>query len=228
MRVATRGLRAFVRAGGDLLDPDWVESVRDELKWLGGALGSVRDLDVLVEHLAPEVESLGDDREQGRKLLRTLERSRRTARRRLIAALDSERYFALPDTLEQPVATIADAPTLEEILAAEHKRLRKAVQTLDDASTDEELHAVRIHVKRARYAAELSGAGAYVKAAKALQDVLGEHQDAVVAAERLRDLATRMPDTALAASRLVERERMRALRGRDEWRSAWKKLAKAA
>ena len=142
--------------------------------------------------------------------------------------LDSDRYFALLDTLEQPVATIADAPTLEEIHAAEHKRLRKAVKTLDDASADEELHAVRIHVKRARYAAELSGAGAYVTAAKALQDVLGEHQDAVVAAERLRDLATRMPDAALAAGRLIEREHVRALRGRDEWRSAWKKLAKTA
>ena len=86
-----------------------------------------------------------------------------------MAVLDSDRYFALLDTLEQPVQTIADAPALEEIRAAEHKRLRKAVKTLDDASADEELHAVRIHVKRARYAAELSGAGAYVTAAKALR-----------------------------------------------------------
>ena len=202
MRVATRRLRAFLRAGSGLLDPEWVEPVREELKWLGGSLGPVRDLDVLVEHLAAEVESLGDDRADGRKLLRTLERSRRTARRKLIAALDSDRYFALLDTLEQPVATIADAPTLDEIHAAEHKRLRKAVRALDDASSDEELHAVRIHVKRARYSAELSGADAYVKAAKALQDVLGEHQDAVVAAERLRQLAQRMPDTAVAAGRL--------------------------
>ena len=46
-----------------------------------------------------------------------------------------------------------------------------------------------------------------------LQDVLGEHQDAVVAAERLRDLATRMSDTALAAGRLIEREQARARRG---------------
>jgi hypothetical protein len=53
-------------------------------------------------------------------------------------------------------------------------------------------------------------------------------QDAVVAAERLRDLAKRMPDTALAAGRLVEREQTRARRGRDEWRSAWKRLAKTA
>ena len=131
--------------------------MRRELKWLGGALGTVRDLDVLVEHLTAEVESLGGDQVPRRKLLRTLERSRRTARRKLVALLDSDRYFALLDTLEQPVATIADTPTLEEIHAAEHKRLRKAVKTLDDASADQELHAVRIHVKRARYAAELAG-----------------------------------------------------------------------
>ena len=56
MRVATRRLRAFQRAGSELLDPEWSESVRDELKWLGGALGTVRDLDVLVEHLTAEVE----------------------------------------------------------------------------------------------------------------------------------------------------------------------------
>ena len=219
---------AFLRAGGELLDPEWADPVREELAWLGGALGPVRDLDVLVEHLAAEVESLGDDRQSGRKLVRTLERSRRTARRRLIAALDSDRYFALLDRLEQPVATIADEPTLAEIHAAEHKRLRKAVKALDDASHDQELHAVRIHVKRARYAAELAGFANYVEAAKVLQDVLGEHQDAVVAAERLRDLATRMPDTALAAGRLIEREQARARRGRDEWRVAWTKLAKTA
>ena len=228
MRVATRRLRAFLRAGSELLDPAWAEPVREELTWLGGALGPVRDLDVLAERLTAEVESLGEDRPRGRKLLRTLERRRRTARRRLMAVLCSDRYFALLDTLERPVATIADSPTLAEIHAAEHKRLRKAVKTLDDASPDEELHAVRIHVKRARYAAELAGAGNYVQAAKVLQDVLGEHQDAVVAAERLRELAARMPDTELAAGRLIEREHARAVRGRDEWRPAWKKLAKTA
>ena len=228
MRVATRRLRAFLRAGSELLDPEWAEPVREELKWLGGVLGPVRDLDVLTEHLTPEIESLGDDRAHGRKLLRTLERYRRTARRKLIAALGSDRYFALLDTLEQPVATIAEAPTLEEIRVAEHQRLRKAVQELDDASPDEELHAARIKVKRARYAAELSGRAEYVKAAKVLQDVLGEHQDSVVATEQLRDLAKRMPDTALAAGRLIEREHARGVRGRDEWRPAWKKLTKTA
>ena len=83
-------------------------------------------------------------------------------------------------------------------------------------------------MKRARYAAELLGSDAYVKAAKTLQDVLGEHQDAVVAEERLRALATRQPAGAIAAGRLVERERARAARCRDGMGLAWKRLAKQA
>ncbi len=228
MRVATRRLRAFLRAGHELLDPAWAEPLREELKWLGGQLGPVRDLDVLIQHLTAELESLGPDEEAGLELVRALRRERRKARRRLLAALDGERYFGLLDALDRPAVTIAEAPTVEEIQAGEHRRLRKAVGRLSTESAADELHAVRIKAKRARYAAELAGDTAYVKAAKILQDVLGEHQDAVVAAERLRVLAARMPDAALAAGRLVERERERAERGRREWRTAWKRLAKAA
>ena len=137
-----------------------------------------------------------------------------------------ERYFALLDALERPFATVADEPSLDEIHAAEHKRLRKAVGALAPDSPDEELHAARIKVKRARYAAELEGDKPYVEAAKRLQDVLGEHQDAVVAIAKLRDLAARMPDAAVAAGRLIEREHDRAGRGRDAWRTSWKQLAK--
>ena len=228
MRVATRRLRAFLRAGRDLLDPAWADPVRPELKWLGGELGAVRDLDVLIERLAEEVESLGPDASEGRKLLRALVGERRKSRRALLAALDSERYFALLDAVDRPVATIAEEPSLEEIRAAEHRRLRKAVKALRADSANEELHQARIKVKRARYAAELSGAEAYVKAAKVLQDVLGEHQDAVVAEERLRALAARQPAAAIAAGRLVERERSRAANSREEWRRAWKRLSKTA
>jgi CHAD domain-containing protein len=226
MRVATRRLRAFLRAGSELLDPAWAETVREELRWLGGALGPVRDLDVLIEHLTPEIESLGADLPAGRTLLRTLEREHRSARGKLLKALDSTRYFALLDALERPISTVAETPTLAEIHAAEHEKLRKAVGALGPESPDEELHAARIKVKRARYAAELVGARKYVAAAKGLQDVLGEHQDAVVAQERLRALAARLPAAAVAAGRLVEREQVRAERGRDEWRAAWKRLAK--
>jgi CHAD domain-containing protein len=226
LRVATRRLRAFLRAGSDLLDPETAEPLRGELRWLGTVLGPVRDFDVLIEHLAGELSSLAGDEAEGGKLVRTLGRSRRSARRRLLAALDSQRYFALLDALERPFATVADEPSLDEIHAAEHKRLRKAANALTPDSPDEELHAVRIKVKRARYAAELEGNKPYVQAAKRLQDVLGEHQDAVVAIKQLRELAGRMPDTALAAGRLIEREEERARRNRVAWKASWKRLAK--
>ena len=56
MRVAVRRLRAILRASRALFDPAWVDRLRDELDWLGGRLGLVRDLDVLhayhvVEHV---------------------------------------------------------------------------------------------------------------------------------------------------------------------------------
>ena len=232
-RVATRRLRAFLRAGRELLDPEWAEPLREELRWLGGALGPVRDLDVLIDHLAAEVASLGADVRAGRRLLTLLERDRRAARKKLARALVSERYFRLLDLLERPALTVseqavAEGVTLEQIQAAEHRNLRKAVRALTHESTDAELHEARIKTKRARYAAELAGDGAYVKSAKVLQDVLGEHQDAIVAAERLRELGARAPEASLAAGRLLEREHQRAAERRTDWSRAWKKLARAA
>ena len=225
LRVATRRLRAFLRAGRDLLDPDAAEPLREELRWLGSSLGPVRDLDVLAEHLQDAIRQLGPDLPEGRKLLRTLERRRRSARRRLLSALESPRYYALLDAVERPFATVADEPSLAEIKAKEHKKLRTAVKALGPDPSDGELHATRIRAKRARYAAELQGDEAYVREAKKLQDVLGEHQDAVVATVALRDLARRMPDAAVAAGRLIEGEVLRARRRRTEWKPAWKRLA---
>ncbi len=90
---------------------------------------------------------------------------------------------------------------------------------------DWELHRVRKLGKRARYAAELVSRKEFVREAKALQDVLGEHQDAVVAAERLRELAAgATPGQAVAAGRLVERELERRAVARATWREAWQRL----
>ena len=54
MRVATRRLRSDLRTFRPLLDPDWSESLRDELNWLGAVARRVRDLDVLLERLRHE------------------------------------------------------------------------------------------------------------------------------------------------------------------------------
>jgi len=80
---------------------------------------------------------------------------------------------------------------------------------------------VRIRAKRARYAAELAASEQpgrrlkrYVDALKDLQDVVGDHQDSVVAEERLRHIAR--AKTAVAAGRLIERERERRAVRRTE------------
>ena len=63
-----------------------------------------------------------------------------------------------------------------------------------------------------------------------LQDVLGEHQDACVAQQRVRQLLSQQPDTDLAfvAGRLVEREEVRRAARRDQWRAAWQDVDAAA
>ena len=82
------------------------------------------------------------------------------------------------------------------------------------------MHRLRIAGKRARYAAELAAlpddrqGQAFIRAAKDLQDVLGAHQDAVVAEERLRALAAGADSAvAVAAGRLVEQEAVNAAPG---------------
>ena len=65
-------------------------------------------------------------------------------------------------------------------------------------------------------------------AAKQLQDILGEHQDAVVAEERLRTWAASSPDGGFVAGRLVERERARKAVARASWPACWAELQRAA
>jgi hypothetical protein len=55
--------------------------------------------------------------------------------------------------------------------------------------------------------------------------VLGDHQDAVVAEQRLRALAG--PKTGLAAGHLVEREQERRRRARAAYPRVWKRLRRA-
>jgi CHAD domain-containing protein len=154
----------------------------------------------------------------------TLEEERASKRAELVDALDSERYTTLLDSFADAIAALPDldAPDgLRPIAAHMLRRLRKAADELPEEPGDDELHALRIRAKRARYAAELAGGKKlepYVDALKRVQDVIGEHQDAVVAEQRLR--AVVKPQTAVAAGRLIERERERRLARRRTYRSA--------
>jgi CHAD domain-containing protein len=84
---------------------------------------------------------------------------------------------------------------LREVPPREFKKLRKTVEALPEVPSDEALHEIRIKGKRAGYAAELvqalvgKPAERFIAKVKELQDVLGEHQDALVAEARIRALA---------------------------------------
>ena len=238
MRVACRRLRTLLREAGSMLDPEWVEPLREEIGWLGDELGAVRDLDVLRQHLSDEIAALDPaDARGGALLIRALEAERGGRREELVAALRSERYFkllgALEDAARKPQIADPDV-SLESVARDAFKRLRKAVRRLGDEPSDEALHEVRIKAKRARYAAELVAPGGdklverFIERAKEFQDVLGEYQDAVVARERIRGLAARRRGAASAfvAGRLLERQVARRAEILRRFPKRWRRLEK--
>lgn len=237
LRVATRRSRAFLRCARALVDRDWAESLRAELGWLGGALGPARDLDVMLERLRAEVVLLGDDSDTAWGLLEQLETERALAYGAVVEALEGERYIAMLDRLEAAVAPplSGETTTLAKIWHREVKRMRRTFEALGDDPVDDALHASRIAVKRARYAAELAAhelgrpVAAFISRAKDLQDVLGDNQDAVVAEARIRAWSATAPtEGRVAAGRLVQLERGRRAAARAAWPAAWARLDRAA
>jgi CHAD domain-containing protein len=215
-RVATRRARAIIRATRPLLG-DELKPLGEELKWLAGVLGPARDLDVLLERLRAGARTLGVDAPAAGTIIATLEDEREQLHDAVLEALADDRYLRLLDLFAASVASLKDldAPGgLRPLASAELRKLVKAARELSDDPTDDELHALRIRAKRARYAAELAviahsgkALSRYLTAVKELQDVIGEHQDAVVAEAKLRQIAR--SKTAIAAGRLIERERDR-------------------
>lgn len=229
-RVATRRLRSLLRSTRrQLEDPERAERMRDELRWLGALLGEVRDRDVLIAYLLEELGTIEEAAAFG-GILELLDAEREEARKELLNALDSPRYRALLEELEQPPA-LREGEHLNTAAASEFGRLCKLVKRLGDEPTADELHGIRIRIKRARYAAAAAGGGSrFVGRAKDAQDVLGEHQDATVAEERIRELLARVRGagrTALVAGRLIERQRARGSAARAAWPNAWKRLRRA-
>ncbi len=240
LRVAVRRLRAFLRVSRSILDPEWTDELRAELKWLGGALGAVRDRDVLLIHIRAQAETLPSSSDTAALglIVEGIEREREAARAEMLEAMSSPRYLELLGRIE----IAGEAPrwngvrrSVRKLAGREFRKLERAIKALGAEPSDAELHGVRIRGKRARYAGELAEASVgkkarrFVARAKNVQDVLGEHQDAVVADERLRELVHSQsnPQLALVAGRLIERQRERMLRARAEAPQKLRQLRRA-
>ncbi|MDQ6909525.1 MAG: CYTH and CHAD domain-containing protein [Actinomycetota bacterium] len=243
-RVGTRRLRSDLRTFSPVLNEEWLGPLRDELRWLAGALGAVRDADVLAERLRRQADALPARDASGlAPLFRKLAAERERGGEELLAALGSERYIALLDRLvvaAQDVDTLdmfraeAALPAKEmlpELVARPWRHVNKAVGELGKEPAPEDLHQVRIRVKRARYAAEAAApvigkrAKSFAKALADAQGVLGDHQDAVVAEDWLRHAVVRAGAVqAMAAGELIAVQRAEAAACREEWPAAWRAL----
>jgi CHAD domain-containing protein len=240
-RVATRRLRSDLQTFGSLMDPALAGELRAELRWVARLLGTLRDTDVLLARFRARAEALPvQDMSAARALVRGLRRSRARGLRDLLAAMREERYVRLLERLvaearEPSVLSTASSPAegLAELLAERAAALHEMAGGLGEEPPDAALHGVRIASKRLRYAAEALApvlgkpVARVARAAVGLQDVLGDHHDAVVAGGWLRERAVVSPAGAFVAGEMAAAEREDEMRARAAWPSAWRSLDRA-
>src|SRR5579862_4302750 len=145
-RVATRRARALIRASRPLVG-EQLAGLSNELKWLGGLLGPVRDLDVLIEHVRGLEPRLGADAAGAALVVAALEADRAAVRDTLVRALTTDRYLTLLDRFATDVRSLAAVDPgvrLVDVAKREAKKLRKAYEQLGPEPSDAALHRVRI------------------------------------------------------------------------------------
>lgn len=205
-RVAIRRYRSTLRVFGDLFDDDRAVKLEAELSWYATLLGEVRDRQVQRARFVESVHALPGHLVLGpvaARIENDLLAEQIRAREVVATELDGERYRDLLRELRDvsrglPLADGAAGIREENIdsLArkAEKKAAKRVAQAIDGGD-EESFHRARKAAKRARYAAELvrpivgkKDAKARTERFKTVQEILGEHQDAVVAAETLYEL----------------------------------------
>jgi triphosphatase len=228
MRVATRRLRAALDLFADVL-PLRARNFRDELGWLAGVLGAVRDLDVQLEAQDAMVEA--GQRELWADLTSLLLAEREASRTELLAALDSARWERLKNGLTSMVqqgphrrSTATRLPALAavpDLIVSRHASVVKAARRAKRSGEAAEFHRLRIRCKRLRYSLEFSAelyggrTKQYTRQLTKLQNQLGLLQDAEVAANRLSHLALTAdlpPSTVFVMGGVAEQHRRELVR----------------
>jgi CHAD domain-containing protein len=207
LRVAARRLRVALKSFRRMLPSRDVARFRADLRWFAKSLGDARDLDVYADNFKAYSAALPPEQRNdlsGYELY--LRRERADARNRASACFAEPRTAALFLDLARFVERGPSAGALRRwrplsIRDAVRRSIRQNVgrvrrhgNRLDARSRPSEFHELRIKIKRLRYELEffapvypeLNGAA---RACKALQELLGTHQDAHTATARLRRYA---------------------------------------
>lgn len=230
MRVASRRLRSALRTYRPLLDRERTDPIVAGLRDLGRALAPARDAEVLRESIDAQLADLPPELRPGpvqAEATRHFARAERQARKQVLAALDGPEYAALRSDL----ADLLDRPPLTRVAGSKklsarpaERRLKKAMRAAVGGGDETAVHAARKSVKRLRYAEEV--AGRKRRDLKAVQRALGEHQDAVVARDALRELGA-TAENGFAFGLLHGRAEARAAQIREELPALWKRARKA-
>jgi CHAD domain-containing protein len=244
MRVTARRLRSTLQSFGQVIPRSRTTELIAGLKWLGVVLGEARDAEVLASRLDRNLRETPSELVLGPVLARVqghFAPVHAAAREAALAALDSERYFALLDALgellDSPPLTAAAAGPVRRVLPAQARhayrrtarRMRRA-QHAQPGRADVAYHEARKAAKRARYAGEAVSpalgkrARQFTKQMKRVQTVLGDHQDAVVARGVDRELgvsAHLAGENAFSYGLLYERETERADRLKKKANRVW-------
>ncbi|MBO0865547.1 MAG: CHAD domain-containing protein, partial [Mycobacterium sp.] len=241
MRVTTRKIRSLLRASQDAFGLTDNTLILDELRELAGVLGTARDAEVLAERYQRALDRLPPELVRGpirERLVDGARRRYRTGLQRSLIAMRSKRYFRLLDALD---ALMADSPPSEHgaesppvTIDAAYKRVRNAAK--DAAESPEEgrneaLHRTRKRAKRLRYTAAATGATKVADRAKAVQTLLGDHQDSVVSREHLckeAAAAHAAGEDTFTYGLLYQQEADLAASCRQQLDAALRKLGKAA
>ncbi len=245
LRVAARRLDAILRQFSSYL-PDLLVRVRPTLKTVLRALGEARDLDVALVELDAFGRALPEPEQASVEPLRqhlSAERSR--ARAAMLSILDSpavqKGFQTLTVALAEPAVAGADPTrsagleTLVGLIRRRYKKVRKSANRLNEESPMTDYHAVRTRVKKLRYVIEtvavVFGKPGHemVRALRRWQDELGEQQDADVAGQRLRALASKPPKglppgTLFLMGRLAAHYADRASKARRRHPRAYRKV----
>jgi len=221
LRVATRRARSALQFLGEALGPARSRSLRAELGWVARVLGEVRDMDVFVPYLLPKLDD-ADVSPEGREwILDAFHRRRTLALESAREALRSRRFAALLNRLDRLASSpppkrprgsggAAVAEMGAPLVRRASRRVLNLARRMGEDPTEEELHRLRIRFKRLRYAGEFFRSALKrdperdLKLLVKIQDCLGEHQDAVMAGERLRALTLRDTDPGSPPERLLE------------------------
>lgn len=206
MRVALRRMRSLLRLFSDRFEPGALDDLFAGMRATGRKLGTVRDLDVLVEHLTDYQAGMPEDaRGEADSLVKAWRTRRRAARKDLRRYLRGKRFRRFITRLTAFTSEVgAGVPDddgkvvprqVRHVLGSTIWRRYEAVWAYGpvlEGASDETLHALRIECKYLRYALEFfrdvlgeTKAAPLIAPVVTLQDYLGNLHDASVAGETL-------------------------------------------